>query len=56
MTTRQAASKLGVTQKAVLKAIDRGKLISFKMGRDWFIDKTEVERWDKVRVKRNRKS
>lgn len=52
-TTGQAADKIGVTTIAIQMAIYRGKLIAYKMGRDWFIDGDELKRWNKVRRKRN---
>jgi len=51
-TTEQAASYLGVTRKAVQLAIWRGRLIAWKMGRDWIIDADELKRWDKIRNKK----
>lgn len=37
LTTAQAATRLGITRVAVLKAIARGALHADKIGRDWII-------------------
>lgn len=55
LTTKEAGNQLQVTQKAVLKAIDRGKLLAFKFGRDWQIDQKELDRWNSIRRKRTLK-
>ncbi len=51
-TTQQAADKIGVTQVAIQVAIHRGRLLAFKIGRDWIIDQEELNRWNKVRRKK----
>ncbi|HML21872.1 MAG TPA: helix-turn-helix domain-containing protein [Aggregatilinea sp.] len=43
LTTKQAAEELGITLRAVQQAITRGTLKAEKMGRDWFIRKSEIE-------------
>jgi len=53
-TTAQAAEHIGVKVNAIQLAIWRGKLIAFKIGRDWLIDAKELDRWNKVRRKRTK--
>jgi len=50
-TTNEAADRLGVTRAAVLMAIKRGRLLSWKRGCQRFIDKSELDRWNKERKK-----
>ena len=45
LTTKQAAALAGVDRKGILKAIERGQLDATKFGRDWQIDRTELQRW-----------
>jgi len=51
-TTTQAGIQLHVQKEAIQRAIQRGKLIAYKMGRDWFIDDKELKRWQEVRQRR----
>lgn len=44
MTTEQAAIELNTTAMAVRKMIDRGKIAAVKVGRDWFIPISELEK------------
>ena len=48
ITTKEAAKKLGVTVRRVQALIKAGRLSAQKMGRDWIIRKTDL---DKVRVR-----
>ena len=52
-TTDEAAANLGVTRVAIYKAIERGKLLSYKRGQTILIDKKELDRWNKIRRKRS---
>lgn len=54
MTTDVAATELGVTRWAVLKAIRDKRLKSDKEGRDHFISREELERFKRERRGRGR--
>lgn len=45
MTLKEAAAALGVTPDNLRGAIHRGALKATKMGRDWFVKPSEVERY-----------
>ena len=47
MTLKEAAAILGTTPDNLRGAIKRGALKAQKMGRDWFVKPTEVERYRK---------
>jgi excisionase family DNA binding protein len=49
VTTNEAAAMLSVTRWAVLKAIQKGRLKADEFGRDWAIEREEVERYLRVR-------
>lgn len=49
MTTNAAALELQVSRSAVLKAIDDGRLKGKKVGRDYLIEREEVERYRRER-------
>lgn len=49
MTTNLAARELHVSRSAVLKAIDDGRLVAVKVGRDYLIEREEVERYRRER-------
>lgn len=51
MTTADAAAELGVTRAWVWRLIKGGTLAAEMRGRDWWIERDEVERY-----KRERKS
>lgn len=54
MTTEVAATELGVSRWAVLKAIRDKRLKSSKEGRDHFIHRDELERFKRERRGRGR--
>lgn len=54
MTTDVAADELGVTRWAVLKAIRDKRLIGKKVGRDYFIERPELDRFKRERRGRGR--
>ncbi len=45
LTSQKAAEVAGLTQKAILQAIARGKLSSRKFGRDWVILRGDLMDW-----------
>jgi excisionase family DNA binding protein len=45
MTPKELAEVLHVNEMTVKRAIYRGDLKGFKVGRDWRIDKKEVIKW-----------
>lgn len=45
VTTREAAAMLTVTRWAVLKAIREKRIAAEEFGRDWAIEREEVERY-----------
>ena len=47
MTLKEAAEYLGVTPDNLRGAIHRGSLKATKQGRDWFVTRGEVERYDR---------
>lgn len=47
MTTKQAAEKLGVSPGRVRQLVAEGRLTVRKIGRDNFIDKADLERFEK---------
>lgn len=49
MTTNAAALALQVSRSAVLKAIDDDRLKAEKVGRDYLIEREEVERYRRER-------
>jgi len=44
ISTTQAATRLGITERAVRKLVDSGTLPAHKIGREWFIDPADLER------------
>ena len=44
LNTQQAAEKKGVTVRRIRALIDEGKLKAEKVGRDWIIEETELEK------------
>lgn len=49
MTLREAAAILGITPDTLRQAIAAGRLKATKRGRDWFVDRREVERYGRER-------
>jgi len=45
MTTKEAAEKIGISPATVRQQILVGRLTATKMGRDWFIEEAELERY-----------
>ncbi|MBA2718812.1 MAG: helix-turn-helix domain-containing protein [Chloroflexi bacterium] len=52
LTLVQAAEQLGVAPATLRAQIHRGKLRAQKLGRDWLVDKAEVERYRTDSLKR----
>lgn len=48
LTTKEAAERLGIDQRSVVKAINRGTLRAVKRGRDYLIEAAEVVRYAAV--------
>jgi excisionase family DNA binding protein len=40
-----AAKRAGVARNTIHRAVRLGKLKAIKLGRDWFIDVTDIDRW-----------
>lgn len=49
VTTKTAAQMLDVSRWAVLKAIASDRLAAEQLGRDWLIEREEVERYRRER-------
>lgn len=49
VTTKEAAAMLTVSRWAVLKAIKHERLTAEQFGRDWAIEREEVERYRRER-------
>lgn len=47
MTLKEAAAVLGVTPDTLRQQIHAGKLKARKVGRDWWVEPREVERYRK---------
>ncbi|MEL7640736.1 MAG: helix-turn-helix domain-containing protein [Solidesulfovibrio sp.] len=45
MTTQQAAGVLGIRPETVRQQIRAGRIKATKLGRDWFIEPGELERY-----------
>lgn len=45
LTTREAAERLGIDRRSVVRAINRGTLRAAKRGRDYLIESAEIERY-----------
>lgn len=45
MTTNEAAKKSSLSVKGIQSAIHSGKLPAVKIGRDWWIEPVDFERW-----------
>jgi excisionase family DNA binding protein len=45
LTTTEAAERLGIDKRSVVKAINRGKLRAAKRGRDYLLEASEVDRY-----------
>ena len=45
LTTTEAAARLKIDKRSVVRAINRGKLRAAKRGRDYLIEPSEVERY-----------
>lgn len=50
LTSAQVADALGISADSVRKYCQWGKLTGIKVGRDWFVTKSEVKRYQQVRV------
>jgi excisionase family DNA binding protein len=49
LTTREAADRLNIKPRSVAKLIKRGLLAATMRGRDYFIDESEIERYQRER-------
>lgn len=49
LTTHEAAAILGITPESVRRQINRGRLRGEKRGRDWFVSRAEVARYQAER-------
>ena len=49
LTTRDAADRLGIKPRSVIKAIERGLIKAEKRGRDYWIENEEIERYARER-------
>jgi excisionase family DNA binding protein len=56
LTTIQAGELLGVTRKMIIKLINAGRIAATKMGRDYLIPLTEIERYKRERKPAGRPS
>ncbi len=54
LTTTQVATVLGVQPRTVTRYIERGLIVATKYGRDYLIEQTELERFQRERRKRGR--
>lgn len=45
MTTKEAAAILGITPHTLRQQIAKGKLQAQRHGRDWWLERAEVERY-----------
>jgi excisionase family DNA binding protein len=52
LTLIQAAERLGVAPATLRAQIHRARLTAVKLGRDWFVEEGEVERYRKESRKR----
>ena len=55
MTLRAAGEELGVTPDTLRAQIRRGRLSATKLGRDWLVDTTEVERYRRISLRTDNK-
>lgn len=56
LTTKQAADRLGIKRQSVSIFIKRGYIRAEKYGRDYLIEESEIERYGRERLPRNRPS
>lgn len=49
MTTAEAANRLGLKARSVVQLIKRGLITATKHGRDYWIEDTEIERYERER-------
>lgn len=54
LTTTQAATELGIQPGSVKKLCQRGVLKAERIGRDWLVEKIELERYKEARRGRGR--
>ena len=52
LSSTQAADLLGVTPRAVVKAIDRGLLLAIRLGNRWRISREDLEHYREARTAR----
>jgi excisionase family DNA binding protein len=45
LSTSEAAQRAGITERGMRKAIERGRLQARRLGRDWFVQADDLERW-----------
>lgn len=56
LTTKEAATIIGVSQKMVQSLIRRGRLPAQKIGRDWMIRREDVENHERGKGGRPRRN
>ncbi len=47
ITVPEAARRAGVARNTMLLAAKNGKIKAIKLGRDWLVDETDIDRWKK---------
>lgn len=54
MITAEAAERLGMTKRSVSGLCNTGTITARKLGRDWWIEEEEVERYNRTRIRDGR--
>lgn len=49
LTTIQAGERLGISRKMIIKLINAGRVVATKVGRDYLIVLSEVEKYQRER-------
>lgn len=52
LTLKQAAKELGITSDTLRAQIRKGRLAGAKLGRDWLVDRLEVDRYEQISLGR----
>lgn len=50
MTTAEFAKEVGISRVRVQALVREGKIPAVKLGRDWHIEKIELDKWEVIRV------
>jgi excisionase family DNA binding protein len=56
LTTNQAGERLQVSRKMIIKLINEGRITAEKVGRDYFIQVSEIARYQRNRKRAGRPS